>query len=110
MVQSRVPTLAPAERMNRRERAERILDAAADLLLRHGYNRITLDRFLTDAEQLPLEVKAEALALTVRRAFEPEELPAGAASQNAASEVIEWLEQLCALSEQQLREQMEPRF
>lgn len=242
MGEERVSTLAPTERMRRQERAERILDAAADLLLRYGYNRITiediarkaevgkgtvylhwrtrealfgtlmlrevlafwqellhrlradptevlfhrvmrsmmligmgrplgralftgdgellgklvesgfggiprsqqviikagflallrshgllrsdtdvapqeyalratvtgflhLDRFLTEEEQLPLEVKAEALAQTVRRAFEPEDLPSGPALQDAATKAIEWLEQLCALSERQLREQ-----
>ncbi len=67
-----------------------------------------LDRALSEEEQLPLEMTSEALAQTVRRAFEPEELPSGGALQEAASKATEWLEQLCALTEQQLREQMEP--
>src|SRR5262245_23833782 len=39
-VQERSPSTAPS---GRQERAQRILDAAADLLLRWGYKRITID-------------------------------------------------------------------
>jgi len=43
MIAQTGPTLGQPERTKRQERAERILDAATELLLRHGYNRITMD-------------------------------------------------------------------
>ncbi|MGI5837965.1 MAG: TetR/AcrR family transcriptional regulator [Chloroflexota bacterium] len=81
--------------------------AAQEYALRATVNGfLHLDSFLTGEEQLPIEVKADALAQTIRRAFEPDELPSGTALQDAASNVIEWLEQLCAITEQRLNEQM----
>lgn len=68
---------------------------------------LLIDPFLAEEEQLPLEEKAEALAQTVRRAFEPEDPLPPAALRQAASVMIEWLEQLCAFYEQRLREQVE---
>jgi len=40
----------PAGRTKQQERAERILDAAAELLLRWGYKRVTIDDIAKQAE------------------------------------------------------------
>lgn len=68
---------------------------------------LQIDRFLTGKEQLPLEERAEALAETVRRAFEPENPFPPASLQKAATIIIERVEQVCALAEQRLNKQME---
>lgn len=68
---------------------------------------LQFDPFLTGKEPLPLEEKAEALAETVRRAFEQENPLSPAALQEAAAIIIERVEQACALAQQRLNEQME---
>jgi AcrR family transcriptional regulator len=50
MTQQREQTSIPAGRTKQQERAERILDAAAELLLRWGYKRVTIDDIAKQAE------------------------------------------------------------
>lgn len=68
---------------------------------------LQIDRFLTGKELLPLEERAEALAETVRYAFEPEKPFPPAVLQEAAAIIIERVEQVCTLAEQRLNKQME---
>src|SRR5439155_7872305 len=42
--------MIPEERTKQQKRAERILDAAAELLLRWGYKRVTIDDIARQAE------------------------------------------------------------
>ena len=67
---------------------------------------LQIDRFFNDEDQLSLEKRADALAETVRRAFEPENPLSPADLQKAASIMIERVERVCALAEQRLNEQM----
>lgn len=50
MTQQGGQTLSPAGRTKQQERVERILDAAAELLLRWGYKRVTIDDIAKQAE------------------------------------------------------------
>jgi hypothetical protein len=48
----------PAGSSGRQERAERILDVTAGLLLRHGYKRVTID-LLADVLHRSLEIEGQ---------------------------------------------------
>ncbi|MBZ5707899.1 TetR/AcrR family transcriptional regulator [Nannocystis pusilla] len=66
--------------------------------------RATVKGFLLAESQLgafkpPLHVRADALAYTIRRAFEPDELPTGAALAASAARMIEIMERLCVAFE-----------
>lgn len=50
MTPQKEQTVPPAGRTKQQERAERILDAAAQLLLRWGYRRVTIDDIAKQAE------------------------------------------------------------
>ena len=68
---------------------------------------LTIDQSLTDEQQLSLEEKAEALAETIRRTFEPEKPLPPDALHEAAAVIIKLLEQVYSFSEERLNEQME---
>jgi AcrR family transcriptional regulator len=64
-----------------------------------------IDPLLTEEDQVPLEEKADAMAQTIRLAFEPEVLPTSAILQEqAVPRLIGMLEQICEYCEQQIRE------
>ncbi len=67
---------------------------------------LIIDQSLTDEQQLTLEEKAEALAETIRRAFEPEKPLPPADLHEAAAAVIKLFEQVYTFSEERLNEQM----
>jgi len=65
------------------------------------------DPLLGDEGTSSLEEKAEAMAQTIRRAFEPETLPSRAVLQDdVAPKMIQLLEQVCQACEQQIQERM----
>jgi AcrR family transcriptional regulator len=65
------------------------------------------DPLLGDADTCSLEEKAEAMAQTMRRAFEPEVLPSRAVLQeDVAPRMIQLLEQVCQACEQQIQARM----
>jgi AcrR family transcriptional regulator len=62
------------------------------------------DQFLTEADRVPLEVQADAIALLAQRTFEPDTLPPPHVLRDEiAPAMIETLEQICAFYEQQLQ-------
>ncbi|GHO92962.1 TetR family transcriptional regulator [Reticulibacter mediterranei] len=64
-----------------------------------------IDPLLTEEDQVSLEEKAEAMAQTIRLAFEPEVLPTPAILQEqAVPRLTGMLEQICEYCEQQIRE------
>jgi AcrR family transcriptional regulator len=66
-----------------------------------------VDQFLTDADQLPLEAQADAVALLTQRTFVPDTPPDATALRDVvAPAMIHMLEQACAFYEQQLRERL----
>ncbi len=62
-----------------------------------------VEQFLTDADRVPLEAQADAIALLAQRTFEPDTPPSADALRNVvAPAMIQILEQACAFYEQQL--------
>jgi len=65
------------------------------------------DPLLGDEDACSLEEKADAMAQTIHRAFEPEVLPSRAVLQEeVAPRMIQLLEQVCQACEQQIQERM----
>jgi AcrR family transcriptional regulator len=66
-----------------------------------------IDSFVDDEQAPPLEQKAEAMRETIRRAFEPEELPSRAVLQEVVvPRYTQLLEGVCTACEQQIQERM----
>lgn len=65
------------------------------------------DPLLSEEEQIPLEAKGEALARTLRLAFEPETLPSPAFLREKVIPIfIQIFEQVCTYCEQQIQNRM----
>lgn len=63
-----------------------------------------VDQFLLDADRVPLEAQADAVALLAQRTFEPDTPPSPDVLRDViAPALIQMLEQACAFYEQQLR-------
>ena len=63
-----------------------------------------VDQFLVEADRVPLEAQADAVALLAQRTFEPDTLPPSDLLRNdIAPALIQVLEQACAFYEQQLQ-------
>jgi AcrR family transcriptional regulator len=66
-----------------------------------------VEQFLIDADRVPLEAQADAVALLARRTFEPDTPPDAATLRDVvAPAMIRVLEQACSFYEQQLRERL----
>jgi AcrR family transcriptional regulator len=66
-----------------------------------------VDPLLTEKEQIPLEKKAEAIAQTIHRAFEPDELPSRATLQERVMPMfVGMLTQVCEYCDQQIQARM----
>jgi AcrR family transcriptional regulator len=66
-----------------------------------------VEQFLVEADRVPLEAQADAVALLAQRAFEPDMLPDAATLRDVvAPAMIQMLEQACSFYEQQLRERL----
>ena len=66
-----------------------------------------IEPLLTEEEQIPLEVKGEALARTIQLAFEPETLPSSDfLREKVVSTVTQLFEQVCTYCEQQIAQRM----
>jgi AcrR family transcriptional regulator len=61
---------------------------------------------LPEGETLPLEARADALAETIQRAFEPPEQLPDAVLPVVAAQLLSWLDRLCATVEVQIATQM----
>ena len=62
------------------------------------------DQFLPDADRVPLEVQADAIALLAQRTFEPDTPPLPEVLRDViAPAMIATLEQICIFYEQQLQ-------
>ena len=65
------------------------------------------DPLLSEEEQIPLEAKGEALARTLRLAFEPETLPSPTFLREKVIPIImQIFEQVCTYCEQQIQNRM----
>jgi AcrR family transcriptional regulator len=65
------------------------------------------DQFLLEADRVPLEVQADAIALLAQRTFEPDTLPSADVLRNQiAPAMIQALEQVCVFYEQQLQSRL----
>jgi AcrR family transcriptional regulator len=65
------------------------------------------DPLLSEEEQIPLEAKGDALARTLRLAFEPETLPSPAFLREKVTPIVmQIFEQVCTYCEQQIQNRM----
>lgn len=117
LVESRVGPRQQAEHLVGQDfflktlRDQGLIRADQDLLLQSYALRATVTGFLIETYQaeemeLTLEQRAEALAQTVRSAFEPEHLPEEETIIQIAVEMEKWLEKLISQFEAKIQEPM----